>query len=239
VGNYITADEVKCKKIGGVVVEQVKLYTDAEIEEEIAFIEQWIELITGDIFYTKIETNEFDGNGLTRLFFPPDIPYQVQIENITSVKDFDTDGLLLDTFIEGEDFVPREFFLEIALSFPEDTPRRGILRGGVWPRGQKNIHIEASWGLEETPGTIKKAACLLVLEKLIPGSTGMAPQDVIQAVWPDFTISYKSEKAFGMTTGFAEVDRLLMLHLNHSSLFLVVPDTKQTYDNNLFGTTNR
>lgn len=227
-GNYAAISEVKAYKIAGTVV-ALTSYTDAEIGAKIALAEALIETITGDIFYVKTETNLFDGNGLTRLFFPPEVPYRLL--SVTRVREYDLDGTtVLDTFVEDEDFKSYPYYLETALELAEDTPRRRFGTGGVWPKGQDNIEIVGTWGRSAVPADIREATILLTLEDLIPGSTGMGPADTQQITWPDFSVTFHGAE-FGQQTGFAKIDRILARHLNHSSMFLAVPDRKQTYDN--------
>jgi hypothetical protein len=233
VGNYATSTEVKAFKVDGVVVDLTS-YTDAEIDVDIGLAEDFIERITNNIFYSKTETNQFDGNGLHKLFFFPSIVYPVI--SITSVKDVDIDGTVLDTLVENQDFITYPHYLEVSLAFPEDSPRRRISQGGNWPKGQKNIHVEGTWGRSVLPPAIKRATILLTLERLKPQSTGMVPKDIKQAVWPDFTVTFRGreEDLVGQSTGYNLIDRLLEPYLNNVDMFLVVPDTKQTFDTSPF-----
>jgi hypothetical protein len=226
-GNYATTTQVKTFKIDGCLVD-VESYSDTEIETSIALAESMIENITGDCFYVKTVTNTFDGNGLTFLAFPPRISYRLL--SITSARDIDIDGTVLETFVEGDDFVKYPHYLETALAFAEDTPRRGIFRGGVWPRGQANISIAGTWGRSTTPPEITRATILLTLEDLNPGSTQMAANDVKQVVWSDFTMTLTANEDRYETTGFPKVDKLLQGHINYAGLFFAIPDSKQTYD---------
>lgn len=229
---YATAAEVRAKKIAGETVD-LSAYTNDDIETELNLVSRYVEEICNDIFYTKTETNKFDGSGTPRLFFHPRIPYR--LISVTSAKEYDIDGsTLLDTYTEGTDFIVRDYWLEMAKDFPGDSPRRRYGSGGVWPKGQQNIWIEGTWGRSSCPPEIKRAAILWVLEYLMPGSTGQAPKDIVQVNWSDFTLSYKQgEDTTGLSTGFPEIDRLLHSHVNHVDMFQAVPDNKQTFDNRL------
>ena len=230
-GNYVTSDEVKAKKVAGKVVD-LTAYTDAEIDAEIESTELAIEALTGDIFYEKTETNLFDGNGLTQLHFVPKIPYRLL--TITTLKELDIDGTtVLDTFVEGDDYKQYPFYVETTLTVDGDSPRRRFGTGGVWPKGQNNIEIAGTWGRAEVPTDIKKAATLLTIESLMPGSARLTHNSVKQATWSDFTVTFKglgADEAKGLSTGFLEIDLILERYTNFSSLFLAVPNEKQSYD---------
>jgi len=230
-GNYVTVAEVRAFKIAGEVID-LSAYTDDEVEEHIGLSESFVEAICNDIFYAKDETNRFDGNGLTQLHFQPLVVYP--LISIVSCKDIDIDGAELEEYVEGDDFVRYDHYIQTALAFPEDRPRRGVFRGGVWPKGQKNIVVEGRWGREETPPEIKRAVMLLTLESLQPGSTKQVPVDAQQIIWPDFTVTFKgTAESIGMETGFPQVDRLLYNYVNWVDLFQVVSDKRGEHDRDL------
>lgn len=221
-GNYVTVAEVKTFKYNGTNVVPAGCYSDAELENEIALAEAMIERITNDIFYSKTETNTFDGNGKYALFFAPRIPYKLL--TVTSCKDIDINGQVLETFVENDDFVKYPHYLQTAVWESGDRPRRGIFRGGKWPTGQKNIVVAGTWGASTTPIEIKRAALLLTLQALKPGSVGLTTRDIVQASWPDFTVSFRQAGyAAGDQTGFAEIDRILSRYVNYSDMFLPTP----------------
>jgi len=228
-GNYTTTAAVRAFKINGAVVD-LSAYTNDEIDAEITLAEAAIEAICGDIFYTKAETNLFDGNGLSTLFFQPDPPYPLL--SITTCKNLDIDGTtVLDTYVEGDDYVAYDYYIQVAFGWSDDSPRRRIGRGGVWPRGQQNIQIVGTWGRASTPAEITRAAILMVLERLKPGSTKMILAGVQKVTWDDFAIEYDAGFKFGQQTGIPLVDQMLSRYLNFSSMFQAVPDKKQTFDN--------
>jgi hypothetical protein len=226
-GNYVTAAAIRAYKVAGNTVDLTS-YTDDDINDEIEVVEQQIETVCNDIFYLKTVTNLFDGNGLTELFMPPTVTYRLL--TVTSLTELDVDGsTVLDTFVEGKDFKLYPYYVQTTLAVDGDTPRRRFGSGGVWPKGQSNISIAGTWGRVTTPAMIKKAAKLLTLENLIPGSAGLATRDVSQAVWPDFTVTFKGTDDVGASTGFAEVDRLLRDHINWVDMFNVVPNKRSQY----------
>ena len=222
--NYATVSEVKTFKVNGVVALPALLYSDGEIEAEINLMEEWIEKITGDIFYSKTATYKFDSFGKDCLFFPPRVSYSLL--SITTCKEVDTDGTVLDTLVEGQDFIKFPHHLEVVRNFPEDSPRRWF-RGGIFPSGQLSIQVEGTWGATTCPLAIKRAVILLTLERLKKGSTKMTPGEVSSVQWPDFSVSFRQaggdgQSYLGKNTGFVEVDRLLSDYINYAGLFLPV-----------------
>jgi hypothetical protein len=215
-GNYASVAQVKALKVDGAVV-GLSAFTDAEIGDEIALVEELIEKLTNDIFYTKTETNYFDGNKDIALFFAPRVAYQ--LISVTTCKDVDIDGTVLETFTENDDFVKYSHSIEVSTAWSGDRPRRGVFRGGVWPFGQKNIEVAGTWGRATVPAAIKRVTIWLTLEKLVPGSTNMSNADVSQISWPDFTMSVRGD-LFGKLTGYVEVDRILEDYMNFSDMFM-------------------
>jgi len=219
-GNYATYAEVIAIKIDGSVVD-VSSYTEAEVDDVIDRIEDQIEYLTSDIFYSKTATYRFDGNGNYKLFFQPQLAYKLL--TIVACKELDIDGTVLDTFTENTDFVKYDYYIETARSYPGDSVRRGITRGGRWPKGQRNMEVEGTWGASSVPPDIKYITIILTLERLKPGSTKMTARDVKQVVWSDFTVTFTGESGMANLTGFIEVDRILEKHINTVSMFFVVP----------------
>ena len=224
--NYVTVGAMKEFKADGCLVITPNKYSDNEIQATLDLVEAIIETVTGDFFYSTSATQVFDGTGTHHLYFAPRYPHKLL--TLTSVKELDFDGsTVLDTLTEGIDFIRYDRHLEISRVFPGDSPRRGVMRGGVWPKGQLNIQVAGTWGWTDTPEEITQATKLLTAEKLFPGSTNMNSGDVKQAMWSDFQVIYKgdtSEDGLGKDTGFVEVDRLLQNFVNYSSMFMLPDD---------------
>lgn len=215
-GNYCTVSEVKAFKINGQVVD-LTAFTDPEIDAEIDLAEAIVERITNDIFFSDPDIKRFDGKGLTRLFFYPETSFRlISVNSITRVA---FDGVTVrDTLIEDTDFKRYEFFLVLDA-------------GETWPIGRKNIVIDGTWGQSTVPPEIKRAVCLLALERLLTGITQLTSDVVKRAEWDDFSIEFGSgDRAFtGHTTGFFEIDRLLDSFVNYIDMFYAVPDDKGTF----------
>lgn len=71
------------------------------------------------------------------------------------------------------------------------------------------------------PADIRKAAKLLTLEYLKPGSSGLTRDEVTEVSWPDFTIRFRNTDEKSMTTGFVFIDNILANNINMSTMFMV------------------
>lgn len=219
--NYTTVNDVKAYKVNGVVALASGLYTDNEIQDAIDLTESLIEKITGDVFYSLTATYLFDGSGEITQYFPPDIPYKLL--TVSTVKELDFDQTtVLHTYTENYDYVRYAHFLQTSIAYPDDRPRRVFGRGGVFPKGQKNIQVAGTWGYSTTPLPITEATILLTLERLMPGSTKMNRRDAQTVQWDDFRITFRGTGLDTRLTGFTEIDRLLEGYINYSGLFLGV-----------------
>ncbi len=229
---YTTVSEIRNYKVNGRKIRDLIKYTDAEIVTKILLTAQQIESICGDIFYPLEQTYYFDGSGDVKQYFVPKISQP--LVSVESVVEVDTDGTTeLNEWTQDEDFKLYPYYLETCQYYDDESPRRRFGRGGTWPRGQQNIKITGTWGRSSTPMEIQEAARLLTLERLIPGSTQMGARDVKQAVWNDFTITFRGGDNFGAASGFEEVDRLLRNHINYAPMFQAVPDKPGLHDRGL------
>jgi len=233
---YASVQEIRDFKIDGAAIPELSAYTDTEIGDDLNLASRMIESITNDWFYEKTVTEYYDGNGEYNLFFYPEIPARV-IE-VTSVEQVDVDGTtVLETYVEDTDFKVYDHFI----GMPHiDTSRVRTYFGGgsKWPRGARNIKIVGTWGRAAgfTPPEIKRATILMTMERLIPGSTGLSPKDVAQAVWSDFTVTFRGQgtENIGMSTGYPEIDRLIEVHVNRVDMFLSVPDHATLHSSSRF-----
>jgi hypothetical protein len=231
-GNYITAADARAFRVQGSVVDLVG-YADTDIDTDIELAESIIESITGDVFYSNSVTAYLDGNGLSELWFFPEVTGRAL--TVTSLVEVDDDGsTVLYTYTADDDYKLYDYYAAIIKA--DDRPRVRVGKRGVFPKGEKNIKVVGTFGRSAVPAEIKRATLLLVLERLAPGSTGIAPKDTVQASWSDFTVTYRGgdSATTGQSTGFPEVDRLLQGHVNYATMFNVVPDERQTYDNSPF-----
>ncbi len=229
-GNYIVEADVSGHKINGKTIDLTE-YTSAEINVEIEMVEDIIEGICEDIFYSKSETLLFNGNGQIKLFFFPKMKYRLL--SVTTLRELDLNGTtVLDTYVENTDYKKFPFYIEVARDYSGDEPRRRFGTGGVWPKGQSNIELVGNFGASNTPADIKRAAILLTLENLKPGSTQQTPSNLMQTGWNDFQITFKSGGGVvgGHNTGFVEVDRMLMRHYNDVDLFLTTETERCEYE---------
>lgn len=227
-GNYAVNADVTGYKVNGSTV-SLSSYTAGEITAAISLAESLVERVTNDIFYSKTETNYFDGTGFAKLFFTPKVPYR--IISPSSVTEVDADGsTVLHTFTANQDFFVNPFWLEM-FTGQNMRPRVMVGSGGLWPLGQRNIKVAGTWGASSVPAEIKEATILLTLERLVPNSTKMTPKDIKSGKWPDFEVVFRVADNQVSLTGYPEIDRLLERYINYSDLFNVVPVTRYMFDN--------
>lgn len=231
--HYTSVTLVRNHKVNGRVVD-LTAFTDAELEEAIVLAEKMIEGITNDIFYTlSNQTYSFDGKGLSKIWFPPRVPYKLL--ELTSTKFIDIVSGDEEILVEDEDFIRYEHYLEMTREYGRSPRERTFGSSSSFYKGQKNIQIVGDWGRTVTPPEIKYVTRVLAIERLKPGSTKISGSDISQASWPDFAISVRGageggHDITGGTTGYPDLDRMLARHINYIDLFMAIPDTKQTYD---------
>lgn len=220
-GNYVSVAGLKAAKTPTGDTLTWSSWTDAEILEIIERNEALVEDYCNDIFYSLSATYTFDGNYKPCLFFPPKVRYRCL--SVTTVKDIDIDGEVVETLTENDDFVRYDYYLEMSKAWPGDRPRKGVFRGGVWPVGQNNIQVAGNWGRSTTPKAITRAVELLCMVETHPDEIAVAPSGVVQASWPDFTATFAGSKVSAQSgTGYVEIDRMLQPYVNLSSLFVVM-----------------
>lgn len=221
-GNYVTVAEVKDYKVNGERVD-ILLYSDVEIEAEIALAELLVEQFTGTIFYQKsAETNYFDGNGDRMLFVYPDVHYP--LITATSILEVDEQDNTLYTYTTDE-FHVTGWHLETTYS-SETSARRMVARSGLrWPKGMRNIKILGDWGVATTPVTVKRVTTLIALERMVPGSTGtISGTDAakVREEWDDYEVEYaKADNDLVVESlGSLYLDRLIAGHMVQPSMFM-------------------
>ena len=217
-GNYVIAADLDAYKVNGSVIDLTGLNNDDK-NAAIALAEAIVESVTDNIFYEQTTTRVFDGSGRDCLYLPPTCPYPIVA--LTSVTEVDVDGsTVLHTWTEGKDFKVYSHHLELIRSTTFGRARLAVINGGVWPQGQRNIKIAGTWGSAAVPVEITEAVKLLALERLKPGSTQMSPRDIKQHAWPDLSVTFRGGDGAGKDTGFLEVDRLLLPHVNRARLLI-------------------
>ena len=142
------------------------------------------------------ECKRFDGHGDCKLYFTPETSDKL-IELIT-VKYSSCHPCQTVPTIDPENFGT---WLEYC--------------DNIFPCGSNNIEICGHWGSFTTiPENIKKAVVYLTLELSQPGITGIVSSSgtVDSVTWDDFSITYNTSgiDLTEITTGFAEIDRMVM-----------------------------
>jgi len=194
VGNYITDTDID---------NWVTPISDAEKKAIIQQVEQMIEKVTHDIFYSKTETLVLDGNGKNRLFTKNRYKL-LSVSSITvhgetmptSYYTFDDNSVYMDT----EDIIAWT-----ALQSDHDS--------GLFQKGMNNIEITCTVGHSIVPPSIKQAAVILC--RFENDSTLYSQYSNLESeTFGDRTI--KKEK---FLTGVLEADRLLKAFINRKAVF--------------------
>lgn len=89
---------------------------------------------------------------------------------------------------------------------------------GEFPCGTKNIKVCGTWG-SEMPPTVKKAIIWLAMEDISPGIMGLGKCDNVKSVtWEDYSITYTNGESSDFTTGYREIDQMLIPYINQEAL---------------------
>lgn len=228
----ITPDCIRSFKIRCQPVTLCQDLTDEELLECILDVEELIECITNQKFCPERRKHEFNGTGTECLFFDgaTDLPLHTLVR-VTAKRN--------GTEEELTGFTKHGHYLEYCCNVCESSSSScGCCPDSCcgFPEGCSNICVDGYWG-KDAPREIKRAAKLLVLEKLLPGSTGLGGQTgcdnvegllVSKVQWPDYSVTYaQPENAAELlinenSTGFFQIDQILKRHTNHSCVFMVV-----------------
>ena len=144
-GNYIEDSDIDNFPIS---------YTDVQKQEVIDRIEELVEKITSDLFYSAVLDIKIDGNGKNRLNLglKPDILTVTSVEVATIA--LSTDEWTYDT---------TDIFLDVTSTSQAEL--RYLLKEYdetvLFPSGYKNIHVVGTYGWLVCPDNVKKACIIL------------------------------------------------------------------------------
>jgi len=233
--NYSTIAGLEAfRPSGSAAVLDFSAFTDAEEQEALDYAEELISEGCNDKFYSFADTVYADGHGRAYLFLPQDANFPYKILTTTSVQEIDFDGSVLYTYQEDVDYKAEEYYIRADDSVPVSI--RNYV-GGVrsFPKGSGNIKIVGTFGHTSAPLNVVKATYLLAIIYLLgEGSAGFGTSSgdsgLKQEVWKDYTVTYGSgatsesrkNKNVPNITGYLEIDRLLMRHVNLSDLMMTV-----------------
>lgn len=217
----ITVAELRSFKDKDGLAYKLNVFNDAELESVINQNVEWIEKLCGNKFRRLNEVWKLDGSGTDILRFPPSISYP--LITVTEVKKLtDTDDIRADEEIltEDDDFVNCGHYLRKKVSY--DTSRLLTGSGSYFVRGTKNWQVSGIWG-QDCPEQIKRILKLLSVETLIPGVSKLKSGPAMSESIGDYSVSYGSVGSLSVSntvlTGFGDIDRILGIYVNFSSLF--------------------
>lgn len=216
---YLTVEEVRNYHIG-CDSPSLACFEDAQIQDTIEYVTELVDMLTNDKWCSEEDTLLFDGTGTAHLFFSPLIPYQLNTLLEISISPTDCGC----STIQIPDVTNYSHWMKLGCTC------RSSSSCSVWPRGCKNIHVRGMWGHAEVPPGIKRAAMLLVLDKLVPGiwsggnSCGTIAGNVKQASWSDFQVTFDTSITGNVkSTGIIEVDRILQNYYNTAADLFLLP----------------
>lgn len=233
---YVTIAELKAfRPPGSTTTVDFSSFTDPELLQILDDVEAFFETETKNIFYKKTDTVRADGNGRPILFLPQNAQYYYPVLEVDSVKEVELDGTEIDEYTENNDFFIRGHELEMDATV--STIRSSIGKGGVWPKGRRNIEIVGKFGMETTPLDIKRAVSLYAICQSVGSSkAGLGEggssvgKDKVQQVWNDYTVTYRGrgssteqkQEDISNITGYLEIDRILSKYINYSGMFRAI-----------------
>lgn len=174
--------------------------SETERQEIIDRVEQLIEKITRDYFYTKAFAVYRDGNGKDKLFLK-------FIPHILSVSEIKLSGIVLGT--DWYTFDINSVYLDPEASTGDELPElllRLKYKQRLFPKGQGNIKITGTYGWAICPVAIKQTAIILCRYEN-DETLYTKYDDLVNDKLGDMTQSRGSEKKF--LTGVHEADRLI------------------------------
>jgi hypothetical protein len=196
-GNYVSETDIDNWPAGA---------TEAEKQAVIDQVEELVEEVTEDLFYSASFDIHVDGNGKDRLCpgLKPDILSVTKIE-ISGVE------LPSSYYTHDKDFVYRD--PGGAVSSPKLLLQ---YRGGLFPEGTGNIHVTGTYGHNTCHKNVKKACIILCRDENDPTlyTHRIQGQEEIGGE------SYKTDVE--PLTGVEEADRLLDRFVNRKPMLSVV-----------------
>lgn len=223
--SYISVSDVRAFKTG-CTAPDLTCFTDDEISDVICLVMEIIDNFTNDKWCAETLTLKFDGSGCDKLFFVPNVAYR--LNDLTDIEI--TEGCCsgISTCLQVGDITNNGHYLQVGCYMCNGC--HSIC--DRFPRGCKNISVTGSWGRATVPYAIKRAALLLTQYTLTPSGSSMCaglPANVKQATWTDFQVTFDT-KVTGDTssTGFIDIDRLLIPYINVADMFMAIPDDPAT-----------
>lgn len=181
----------------------------AERQEVIDRVEQLIEKITSDYFYTKTLEIYRDGNGQDKLFLGV-------IPNILSVTEILISGIELDS--SWYTFDIDSVYLDPEAASGDELPElmlRLKYKKRLFPKGQGNIKITGTYGWANCPVAIKQVAIILCRYEN-DETLYTKYDDLVSDRLGDMSQS-RGQKKF--LTGLMEADRLIRNYIRKKPMF--------------------
>ncbi len=175
----------------------------AAVQKQLDITIEQIEAITATQFCPRSACYNFSGDGSKELFF--NSRTMDNMVSLTSVVQTNYDG-------STSTLTPTAYENVLRFEKTVDT---------VFECGDKNIAVCGKWG-EPMPAAVEKVIVYMTLENLQPGILGLSRSDGLldTITWEDVSLKYNTSGTSEFnpfSTGFFELDQLLMPHVPTSS----------------------
>lgn len=171
--SYITESDLE-----NFIIQDIDSSYSAWIASVIAYIEDYIEQYTGLVFDNSASaTQYFDGIG-------GDILTIGEYQSLTSVQTLDSSGNVMETLVDGTDYV----------GYPYNDATKNslkLLTGGqrsCWPEWDRSVKITGVFGYTTVPGPVKVAAVKLAAKVINEGLKG---GQVSQESLGSYSVTYR------------------------------------------------
>ena len=192
---YFTEAEARAFRSGKLASETK--YPDADIEAAREEIEEFIEKIIGYACVPRTKTVTLNGDGTAELFLP-----DTRVTAVSAITDTDSSGTV-DTYDSTD-------LADIVLTEYGSVRRRSL---GYFTFGYGNVSITYTHGLPECPGPIKRAALILLYNRLVGSDVSDRAQSFTNE---SGTLAYSTPNGMARPTGLPEVDAILYKYSDHS-----------------------
>jgi hypothetical protein len=192
---YFTEAEARAFRSGKLANETK--YPTADIEAAREEIEQFIEKIIGYACVPRTKTVTLNGDGSAELFLP-----DTRVTAVSVITDTDSSGTV-DTYDPTA-------LADVVLTEYGSIRRRSL---GYFTFGWGNIAITYTHGLPECPGPIKRAALILLHNRLIGSDVSDRAQSFTNE---SGTLAYSTPNGMAKPTGLPEVDAILYKYSDHA-----------------------
>jgi hypothetical protein len=203
------ANTVTLKTLFDDVTNWPATYTTIDKRNKVNQIEERIERITKDFFYSKTFDIKTDGNGQNRLY----IPFKPNILTVTTIEVY---GVDLDSDLWT--YEARAVYLDLETATGSNPDFNNLLANldssVIFPAGLKNIRIVGTYGWNTVPSDIRISAQMMIMDEF---------DETLYDHWRDGSFSITGDSSYDnkarIYTGIMKVDRMLARYIKRRVFF--------------------